>query len=77
MSKPELTDVLEWPNGQGFTPCSREYADKSAMKDAIYVEGTGGLDKLSPEDYEAWNRLDSELMTMQASGEHLGKSERW
>lgn len=69
---------ITWPNGRGFTPCSQAYADALAQQEAICDLQTGGIvDELSPEDYERWHRLENALLTMQASGEHLGKSETY
>ena len=71
-------DRIFWPNGEGETPCTKEYADAMAAKDAIfdpnYDEGTS--ENLSPEDYQRYCELDNALMTMQANG-HLGKSIRY
>lgn len=71
-------DVIEWPNGEGFTPCTREYADKMMARDAIFDANIdeGSTEDLCPEDYERWHQLDSELCQMQMAG-HLGKSERY
>ena len=70
------TDSLEWPNGEGFTPCTPEYRATMEERDAILDPfGSINLDDLSPEDYQRWNVLDNELMGMQLDG-HLGQSER-
>ncbi len=70
-----LTDAIEWPNGEGFTPCTREYAALMDERDAILPDYLN-LDDLSPEDYQSWNVLDQKLLSMQADG-HLGKGERY
>lgn len=78
MTKITHDDVIEWPNGEGFTYCSREYADTMAAKDAIFDpnhdEGTS--EDLSPEDYNRFHELDNKLMSMQADG-HIGESVRY
>jgi hypothetical protein len=68
-------DAIEWPNGEGFTPCSSEYAQLIDRMDAIKPENFN-LDDLSPQDYEEWNRLDDKKYSMLAEG-HLGKSIRY
>lgn len=77
-SRLRLDDALDWPNGEGFTPCTREYADKMAAREAIYDANhdEGSTEDLSPEDYQRWHELDSELCQMQMAG-HIGKSERY
>lgn len=72
-------DIIEFPNGEGFTPCTKEYANKMAARDAIFdpTFDTGSLEDLSPEDYQRYCELDHELLTMQMSGLHLGKSVRY
>ena len=73
-----LTHQLQCPNGKGYPPCSQTYAQVKARRDAIWSFDDGGtLEDLSPADYEAWNRADMELLGLQASGEHLGKSVRF
>jgi hypothetical protein len=82
----DLDDTIFWPNGKGFTPCTKAYADKKAERDAIKnkpdyddIRGADGwvsMDDLTPDDYEAWNRLDNELGSMQIAG-HLGQGEAW
>ena len=81
-------DAIDWPNGMGFTPCTSAYAAKMRERDAIKAkpeydyladqspDGFIHMDDLSAADYEAWNRLDNELGSMQLDG-HLGQSERW
>lgn len=75
----EFSDAIEWPNGKGFTPCSREYAKLMDARNAVYdanVDEDRSLSDLSPEDYEIWNVLDNKLLNLQANG-HLGKSVRY
>lgn len=68
-----LTETIEWPNGKGFTPCSAAY--RAALDEQARIKPEGvSMDSLSAEDYQRWNELDHQLMTMQASGEHLGQS---
>lgn len=68
-------DAIEWPNGEGYTPCTREYAEMYDRMDAIKPDDVR-MDELSPEDYEAWNALDHQRCQMQIDG-HLGKSIRY
>lgn len=70
--KVQHTDSIEFPNGAGYTPCSREYAEITDKMDAIKPDYVN-LSDLSPEDYQEWNVLDAKRMSLQASG-HLGKS---
>lgn len=75
----EHTSAIYWPNGNGETPCSAEYAATKDARDAIYVCGNDEgetLDDLSPEDYQRWNELDDKLNGLQLNG-HLGKSIRY
>ncbi len=68
----ELDDAIEFPNGRGFTPCTREYADLVAKLNAIKPDDVN-MDDLSPADYEEWNCLDNQRVRMQMEG-HVGKS---
>lgn len=72
------TDIIEWENGLGFTPCSAEYRRVwDAMRQIHDCTMSGAnLDSLSPADYERYCRLDNELLTLQGNG-HLGKSIRY
>lgn len=72
----EHNDQIDWPNGQGYTPCSEEYANKLFEKNLIHKVGEGSLDDLSPADYQRYCELDNELGNMQLNG-HLGKSVRY
>jgi hypothetical protein len=85
---PDFKDAIEWPNGEGFTPCTPEYAAIIDEMDAILPRDImiGGilltserknLDDLSPEDYQRWNVLEDKRAEMQMSGLHLGKSVRY
>lgn len=86
MSRFEFDDAIYWPNGLGCTPCTKAYADKMAERDAIkakpeYDDLTGpdgwlSMDDLTPADYEAWNRADAELGSMQIDGQ-IGQGESW
>lgn len=71
----EHTDAIEFPNGEGYTPCSIEYAkiiDKMEVIKPDYIN----LDDLSSEDYNEWNKLDNKRAEMMLAG-HLGKSVRY
>lgn len=69
-NKPAFPCIFDWPNGEGYTECSQEYFDTMQAAEAIKPPETN-MDDLSPEDYEAWNRLDNRLSEMQAQGGHL------
>ena len=73
---PDFKDALEWPNGEGFTPCTPEYAAIVDAMEAIKPNDMN-LDDLSPEDYQEWNVLEYKRLEMQMSGLHLGKSIRY
>lgn len=68
-------DAIEFPNGEGFTPCAREYAavcDEMAVIKPSWLS----LDELSAEDYDRFCCLDNKRSEMMISG-HLGKSVRY
>lgn len=70
-------DVIDWPNGLGFTPCSFAYRQKLNERDGILIVSNDcSVDDLSSEDYNLWHMLDNELSNMQANG-HTGKGERF
>lgn len=70
-------DSLEWPNGEGFTPCTSEYRRLFDEQMAIWDPNTSdlNLDDLSPEDYNRWCQLDNDLGILQLRG-HLLPGER-
>ncbi len=68
--------AIEWPNGAGFTPCTREYADVNAKIDDLNDFGRIGMDDMSPENYEEYNRLLNLQGELQLAG-HLGKGVRY
>lgn len=74
------TWILEWPNGDGYTPVTKEYFDLMAEKDAILdnydVEHGRTTADLTPDEYNRYFALDNQLMTMMAHG-HVGKSVRY
>ena len=73
-------DQIEWPNGAGYTPCTREYADAiddRAGAHAAWQEAAS--DHRHPEyaeRYEAWQRAESAVLHLQAAG-HLGRGIRY
>lgn len=68
---------IDWPNGLGYTPCSREYRDTMDRRDAILDPRFGqSLEDLAPADYDHWMRLDNELNEMMMTG-HLGRAVRY
>jgi hypothetical protein len=77
-SKIEHNEQLEWPNGQGYTPCSTEYATTYDARNAIYNPNEEGrtLNSLSAADYQEWCSLDHKLGTLQLQG-HTGKGVRY
>lgn len=66
-------DAIEFPNGRGYTPCTREYADLTDKINALSDFGRIGMNDMSSADYEAFNRLLSARDSLQADG-HTGKS---
>lgn len=54
MTKMKHDAAIYWPNGRGYTPCTQEYADKLAERDAIHDPRYGNLDDLSPADYNKY-----------------------
>lgn len=70
------SDVLDWPNGRGFTPCTPAYRTLLDIRNDIYDPNSGGsLEDLSMEDYNRWNRLEDFLASLHLNG-HLGQGER-
>jgi hypothetical protein len=69
-------ESLEWPNGEGYTPCSAEYAAIMDAMEAIKPNDVN-LDDLSPADYQEWNVLEDKRAALQMSGKHLGKAIRY
>jgi hypothetical protein len=67
----------QWPNGLGYTPMSLEYAELQDAQDRLTDCGRIRVDHLSPADYETWNKRQSQMDSMQMSGEHIGKSVRY
>lgn len=80
MATTQHTDAIDWPNGEGYTPCTPEYASLMAERDRIYDANYDRPDRtledLSPEDYQRWHVLNDRLHTMQADGA-LGKPVRF
>lgn len=74
---PAFTSSIEWPNGEGYTPCTPEYAAVQDAIDDLNDFGAINMNDMTPENYERYNQLLSEADTMQASGQHLGKSVRY
>jgi len=73
----EHTETIDFPNGNGFTPCTKEYRDVYDARCAICDLNDGeSLSDLSPEEYQEWSLLDDKLASMQISG-HTGKSVRF
>lgn len=75
----EHTETIEWVNGAGYTPCTKQYRDLLDEKETIvakYVDDDLTLDEYEPADYQRFCEIDNELGNLQLSG-HLGKSERF
>ncbi|ADJ24785.1 hypothetical protein Hden_2990 [Hyphomicrobium denitrificans ATCC 51888] len=68
--------AIEWPNGAGFTPCTREYAEVTDKINDLNDFGRIGMGDMSSEDYETYNRLLVRRDELQLSG-HLGESVRY
>lgn len=71
--KRKLDHHIEFPNGKGYTPCTKEYYDLYTEKMAIYDPANGNYDDLSPEDAQRWSEMDNKIMGMTVDG-HVGKS---
>jgi hypothetical protein len=71
-----LTCRIVFPNGDGYTPCSPEYQILSSQIENLRNKYPSpyNTDSFSAEDYQEVNVMENELLSMQASGEHLGKS---
>lgn len=69
-------DAIEWPNGCGFTPCSKEYAEVMDCIDAMSDFGRISMNDMSGEDYQSFNVLLAKRDTLLMSG-HVGKSVRY
>jgi hypothetical protein len=67
--------TIDWPNGQGYTECTPEYAAIYDEIEAIKPADVR-MDDLSAEDYETFNRLDSQRCQMQMAG-HVGRGVRY
>lgn len=69
-----FTHSIEFPNGKGFTPCTKEYYDLYHEKKELHDPASGeSLDDLPPADYQRWCVMDNKIMLMLLEG-HLGKS---
>jgi hypothetical protein len=67
---PALTINLEWPDGKGFTQCSREYHENST---SLQFSNPAYLPRERPEDYERYAAYLRERDRLIAEG-HTGKS---
>ncbi len=74
-TKIQHTTAIDWPNGLGYTPCSEAYADICDRIEAVKPSDVR-MDDLNHDDYETFNRLESERCQMQIEG-HVGKSVRF
>jgi hypothetical protein len=70
---PALTINLEWPDGKGFTQCSREYYENST---SLEIFNPAYLPRESPEDYEQFAAYLRERDRLIAE-RHTGKSFRY
>ena len=75
MTDMTFTRNLPFPNGKGYTPCTKEYFDLYHAKMALHNPADGSLDALSPEDYQRWCEMDQQIMQMALDG-HIGTSVR-
>lgn len=67
---------IEFPNGLGYTPCTKEYFDIYQAKDMLSDGGRIMPNDMSSEDYNRFCHLDNDALNLQADG-HLGKSVRY
>jgi hypothetical protein len=74
----EHSAAIDWPNGEGYTPCTPDYAAAMTAREEIYDPNydEGSLEDLSREEYEEWHNLNDKLHAMQANG-HLGTPVRF
>lgn len=71
------TAKIEFPNGNGYTPCTQEYRDTLDAKNNICNPNHGdNVNDLPAELYQEFSVLDDKLMNLQIAG-HLGKSVRY
>lgn len=70
------THQIEWPNGEGYTPCTEEAFNVREEIDAMSDGGRIGMDDMNPADYERYNRLIDQQANLQFDN-HFGKSERY
>jgi len=71
----KFDDAIEWPNGLGYTPCTREYAELCDKMDVLKPDYIN-LDDLSPDDYNEFCSLSHRRDQLLGEG-HLGKSVRY
>ncbi|AGC35738.1 hypothetical protein ACP46_gp53 [Rhizobium phage RHEph06] len=77
MSILEHNHRVHFPNGMGYTPCTKEYRLALDEREAICDPNEGeSIHDLSSEDYQRWSELDNALGLMQLDG-HLGKAVRY
>lgn len=72
----EFTDQIEWPNGMGYTPCTKKAFECRREIDYMSMNGEISMDDMSSVDYENYNRLLDKLACLQGDG-HFGTSVRF
>lgn len=72
----ELNHRIEFPNGKGYTPCTKEYRLLRDELDAICDPHWESIHDLSADDYQRWSELEDLLARMRLQG-HTGKAVRF
>jgi len=67
---------IEWPNGEGYTPCTKEYREINDKIDDLNDFGRISMDQMTPENYEKYNQLLDRQGQLHLFG-HLGQSVRY
>lgn len=67
---------IDWPNGEGFTPCTIEARNVQDEIDNLSDFGATSMDDMTPVNYQRFNELLNKQGELQNSG-HYGKSVRY
>jgi hypothetical protein len=68
-------DQIEWPNGQGWTPCTKAYRRVWDERELVRCRADS-FEDLDPPDYDHVCRLNDLMANMMEAG-HLGKGEKY
>ena len=72
----EYTHQIDWPNGEGYTPCTEEAFNVRQEIDRLSEDGRVSMDEMSIEDYSRYNWLIDHQANLQYEN-HFGKSVRF